>query len=98
MITYGEVYEGIHYGSDPDRYRRVCRQVLRGFTVLPVTRPIAHRFAILRGDLRARGLPLPQPDLLIAATALHHDLALLTRNRRHFARVPDLRLLDPNDP
>ena len=31
-------------------------------------------------------------DLLIAATALVHDLTLLTFNRRHFERIPDLRL------
>ena len=27
-ITYGEVYEGIYYGSDPIRYERVFRQFL----------------------------------------------------------------------
>jgi predicted nucleic acid-binding protein len=31
-------------------------------------------------------------DLVIAATALHYDLTLLTFNRRHFERIPDLRL------
>jgi predicted nucleic acid-binding protein len=30
-------------------------------------------------------------DLLIAATAVHHDLILMTRNVRHFARIPELR-------
>jgi predicted nucleic acid-binding protein len=30
----------------------------------------------------------------IAATALHHDLTLLTRNRRHFSRIPSLRLYE----
>jgi len=32
------------------------------------------------------------PDLLIAATALTHGLTLVTRNVRHFQRVPDLDL------
>jgi len=31
-------------------------------------------------------------DILIAATALHHDLTLVTRNRRHFERIPNLAL------
>ena len=29
-------------------------------------------------------------DLLIAATAIRHDLTLLTNNRRHFERIPSL--------
>lgn len=36
---------------------------------------------------------IPDLDLLIASTALEHALVLLTRNRRHFQRIPQLRLL-----
>ena len=50
------------------------------------------RFARLRGELRQRGLLIPDPDILIAATALTHNLTLVTRNRRHFERIPDLPL------
>lgn len=35
------------------------------------------------------------PDALIAATALEHGLAVLTRNVRRFARVDGLRVVDP---
>jgi predicted nucleic acid-binding protein len=31
-------------------------------------------------------------DLLIGATALHHDLTLLTNNRRHFERIEGIRI------
>jgi predicted nucleic acid-binding protein len=33
-------------------------------------------------------------DLLIAATALADGVPLVTRNVRHFERIPDLRLLE----
>jgi predicted nucleic acid-binding protein len=49
------------------------------------------RFAETRAYLRKRGEGIPDFDLLIAATALHHDLTLLTFNLRHFGRVPDLK-------
>jgi predicted nucleic acid-binding protein len=49
------------------------------------------RFAFIRADLRRRGQLIPDLELLIAATALHHDLTLLTRNVRHFDRIPELR-------
>ncbi len=35
---------------------------------------------------------IPDADLFIAATALHHDLTLVTRNLKHFERVPGIRL------
>ena len=72
-ITFGEIYEGIHYGTNPQHYQRVFRQFLRGVRVLPVTRSVAKEFAIARGQLRRQGQLLPQPDLLIAATAIRHQ-------------------------
>lgn len=57
---------------------------------LAVDRPVAE----LAGRLR-RDVGVATPDALVAATALLHDLALATRNRRHFEPVPRLRLRDP---
>jgi predicted nucleic acid-binding protein len=39
---------------------------------------------------------IPDVDLLIAATALEEDLTLVTRNTRHFERIPDLKLYQPS--
>ena len=40
------------------------------------------------------GQPITDIDLLVAATALEYDFTLLTYNRRHFDRIPDLRVYD----
>lgn len=90
LITYGEIYEGIYSGRDPRAAEAVFRQLSRLTDVLPLNRAIPRRFAALRGDLRRQGLIIADMDLLIAATALHHDLSLLTRNGRHFQRIPNL--------
>ena len=95
IITYAEVYEGIYYGRTPQQYRRIFRRFLQGVQVLGISRPVAERFAILHGELRAQGLLIPHPDLFIAATAVHHGLTLVTRNIRHFERIPDLLLYQP---
>ena len=92
LVNYGEIYEGISYGRDPDGSERVFRQFLRAVDVLPLTRPIMRRFARICGDLRRRGQLIGDPDVLIAATAQHHDLTLVTGNHAHFGRIPDLRL------
>jgi tRNA(fMet)-specific endonuclease VapC len=82
IITYAEVYEGILYGRDPARGQRGFRQFLRPLDVLPLTR----RITLTRNQRQQLG----DMDLLIAATALQHGLALLTNNHRDFQHVPGL--------
>lgn len=56
--------------------------------------PCADHCGRVRAELAARGTPIGPNDLLIAATALAHNLTLVTRNSREFSRVTGLRLED----
>ena len=69
---------------------------LSPYRMLTLTDPIMERFAEVRSFLRHRGQLISDFDLLIGATALHHELTLLTFNRRDFLRVPDLKLYQPD--
>src|SRR5262245_10396492 len=62
-VTYGEIYEGIYYGRDPQTHERGFRLFLRTTPVLPLNRSIMRRFARIRGDLRARGQIIGDLDL-----------------------------------
>jgi predicted nucleic acid-binding protein len=53
--------------------------------ILPVTHSVGNRWGILDAECRLRGTPLSTADGLIAATALEHDLAVVTRNVKDFA-------------
>lgn len=94
-FTVAEVLEGAYGEGDPAAKLAEYRRFLYGFAVLPVTGEVAEEFARLRPFLRRQGNSIPDMDLLIAATALVHGLTLLTRNLRHFERVPGLQLYRP---
>lgn len=64
--------------------------------ILPVTSEIADRWGTLDGHRQISGAPLNTADGLIAATALEHDLTLVTRNVRDF-RDLGLNMLNPWD-
>lgn len=52
--------------------------------VYPITPSIAQRAGTLRGQLQPQGITRSAPDMLIAATAIEHQLVLATRNTRDF--------------
>lgn len=69
-------------------------QLLQPLQRLPFDAACAEQAAQIRAALEAAGQPIGAHDLLIAATALHHGAALVTRNVREFARVPGLRCIN----
>jgi tRNA(fMet)-specific endonuclease VapC len=90
ILTYGEIYEGILFGSQRRRHESGFRNFLRVADVLSLNQGVMRRLAQLRGSLRQQGQLIGDIDLLIGATALQHDLILITRNRRHFQRLSGL--------
>lgn len=52
--------------------------------ILPVTHAVADRWGVLDGQCQLRGTPLNTADGMIAATAIEHDLTVVTRNVKDF--------------
>lgn len=92
LMTYGEIYAGIFRGGGRPVKENAFLDFLREAQVLPLDEAIMRRFGQVQANLRDTGQGIGVPDVLIAATALHHDLTLVTRNLDHFRRVPDLKI------
>ena len=97
-ITVGELSVWAHRSrASADRLRSL-QGMLRDVTVFDVTVDVAMTFGTVRAELLDRGRPVPQLDLFIAATALVHDLVLVTHNVKDFAGIPDLTVIDWLEP
>ncbi len=94
IISVAEIYEGAYGQSDPQTHLETFRTFLRAFTTLTLTDSTVDRFAQLRARLRSEGRAPPDFDLLIGATALEHNLAVVTRNVRHFKRIEGLEIFE----
>lgn len=91
-FTVAELYDGAFRSSNPQARLLNLRQFISGYQLVMPDDATAETFAELRSQLRRQGMMIPDFDLLIAATAIRHDLTLLTFNARHLARVPDLKI------
>ena len=97
LISYGELFEGAHYARDRQAALIGLDRILEKKPILPLTTAIMRTFGIVRGQLSCQlRRQIGDVDLLIAATALTHDLTLVTRNLRDFQQIPDLKLYQPS--
>lgn len=100
VISLAEIIRGVTRQADLNRQLQLqswldgtLRPWFAG-RVLPVNQQIAERLGKLAGERDSKGRTLPFGDGLIAATALEHDLALVTRNVRDFADL-GLTIINP---
>jgi predicted nucleic acid-binding protein len=56
--------------------------------VLPIDAGVADRWGLLEADAKRKGKPLSTIDGLLAATAVHHNLTIVTRNVADFSGLP----------
>jgi predicted nucleic acid-binding protein len=93
VLTLGEIRKGITTLTDPARKMKLeawlSGNLLARFEgrILPIDRAIADRWGQIAGFPAVHGSPLPVIDGLLAATALHHNLTLVTRNTSDVART-----------
>jgi len=91
-VVIGELYRGAFRSQAQERHLANIRQrVLPALTALPYDVATARVYGQLRAQLEAEGTVLADADLQIAATAVYHDLELVSGNLRHFGRIPLLR-------
>ena len=92
LFIVGELYVGVAKGTRPKRKRKAVETCLQPFEIIPFERSTAEIFGSVVGKLEQQGLPISDMDALIAATTLELGEPLVTRNPKHFQRIPGIQV------
>lgn len=92
-VTVMELWEGIHLADSSEQERTVVKNLLTDVRELPFDRECATTAGELNVALQRAGSPIEDADVMIAATALVHDVPVVTNNTDHFERIDDLEIL-----
>jgi predicted nucleic acid-binding protein len=87
-ITHYELMLGLREVHQP-----LMERIYAQLTIIPFDVVCADHAVKITHQLKARNGVIGLPDIYIAATALAHDIPLLTGNVRHFNRVDGLELI-----
>lgn len=100
VLTFGEIRFGVELLPHSKRREQLERWLEYDLQewfegrILPVDRLITDGWGTLRAQAQLKGRPLSVIDALLAATALHHNLTIASRNASDFAIV-DLAVINP---
>jgi predicted nucleic acid-binding protein len=90
VLTFAEIRRGIELlpaGKRRTQLELWQEDLALSFAgrLLPITKPIADRWAVLSAKAQRSGINLANIDGLIAATALEYQMTLVTRNVKDFS-------------
>ncbi len=91
-LSVFELFTGVALSMRPSEELEKIKRILKERESWPLDDSSAERAGTLKGRLAAEGFVLGSVDAMIAGIALQHNEPVLTRNARHFSRVPGLRV------
>jgi len=95
-ITVAELWHGVERAVEPHRSRRqeYLRTILAALPIVAYTEQTAYEHARIWAELQRTGKMIGSYDLIVAATALERGSAVATFNKRHFAMVKGLHIIE----
>jgi len=92
VITYGELIYGARKSKYIEKNLARVYRLSEIFPTLNVSPSVMEIFGELKSSLERSGKIIDDMDLLIASTALTHNLVLVTNNEKHFNRINGLEI------
>jgi tRNA(fMet)-specific endonuclease VapC len=96
-VTVAELWHGVERATGAHRAKRrqYLQTILALLPVIPYTEQTAYEHARIWAELESSGRMIGYYDLIVAAKALERGSEVATFNRRHFAQVKGLTVIEP---
>jgi tRNA(fMet)-specific endonuclease VapC len=96
-ITVAELWHGVERGTEPhkSKRRKYLDAIVAALPIIPYTEQTAYGHTRVWADLQSEGKVIGAYDLIAAATARERGSHLATFNKRHFAMVKGLHIVEP---
>jgi tRNA(fMet)-specific endonuclease VapC len=91
-VTLMELYYGAYKSQKIANNLAKVKAIENSLEIIPVNREMVEIFGVLKSDLEKVGKPLDDFDLILAATAMSHNLIIVTNNEKHFGRIDGLKM------
>ncbi len=95
FMSVAELFQWAILRQWGERRLETLEQYLSNYLIIPVDQPLCREWAQIRANRQTLGRPISPQDAWIAATALRHELPLVTHNFKDFLDIANLRLLIP---
>ncbi len=91
-LSLCELYKGAFLSSNPEAEQENIFKLLMNTEFIPLDKKACMIFGKNNALLSKIGKLTQEIDLMISSIAISRDLILVTRNRKHFENIPDLKL------
>lgn len=92
-LSYYETKRGLLL-AQATRQAQAFEQLCRQLPLITLEAPTLDLAAQIYAELASQGQLIGDADILIAASAIEHGLTHVSRNRRHYERIPNLHVVD----
>lgn len=90
IISHAELSFGAHNSKKVEQNLKNVDHVSKILILLHFDKDSANTFGEIKASLKQQGLLILDADIMIASIALTNKLILVTNNRNHFDRIPNL--------
>jgi len=92
VITLMELYYGAYKSRKVESNLAKVKTIEAALEIIPANQEIVEIFGMLKSKLEKAGNRIDDFDLILASTALTHNLVLVTNNEKHFKNIDGLQI------
>lgn len=91
-MTLGELYYGAENSTNPVVNHLATETLRKYFTVNPITEDVLREFARQKAFLKRKGQMIEDADILIGATAIVHNMAMVAEKVKNLGRLQGIKI------